>query len=165
MLLPGESLSLDLQNAPRYHGNPEAPSFWAQVQLWLSPTPPEALGPKGLITCSCILSRQQALCSTNGFFLGHGSKGIKGSDAVTKTLLDPEVRRCLMGEQSQAPRHLPKMIRRPAQRHMALPPSLPATKCLYDLKQSLSSQPCPHIKGSLRAGCHCTGALRSGELR
>lgn len=69
-----------------------------EVQLWLLPIPPEAQGPKGVITCSCILSRQQALCSTNGvFFLGHGSKGIKDSDAVTKEHLAPGVRRCLAG--------------------------------------------------------------------
>lgn len=86
------------------------------------------------------------MCSTNGVFLGHGSKGIKGSDAVTKKQLAPGVRRCLMGEQSQAPRHLPKTIRRPVQGDLALPPRLPATKRLCDLEQSTNFQPCPHIR-------------------
>lgn len=86
------------------------------------------------------------MCSANGVFLGHGSKGIKGSDAVTKKLLAPEVRRCLMGEQSQAPRHLPKMIRERVHRDMALASRLLPTECLCDLEQSTNFQPCPHIR-------------------
>lgn len=110
------------------------------------------------------------MCSTNGVFLGHGSKGIKGSDAVTKKQLDPEVRCCLLGEQSQPLRHLPRTIRKPVKEDMALPPSLHATKCLCDLERRPNSQLCPHIRedtvgGSLRAGCHSIGALGSAEPR
>lgn len=50
-----------------------------------------------------------------------------------------------MGEQSQAPRHLPKMIRERVHRDMALAPGLLPTECLCDLEQ-----PCSHIRETQR---------------
>lgn len=73
------------------------------------------------------------------FFLGHGSKGIKDSDAVPKKHLAPGVRRCLAGRAEPGSETSAQGDKEVCVAGQGPATQSPATKCLCDLEQSPNS--------------------------